>query len=51
MVRAPRILRGALGMHPVVHAWSYGRQKSCKLRSFEITDCALTRAFCGADGI
>jgi hypothetical protein len=32
-------------MHPVVHAWGYGRQKSCKLREFEITDCALTRAF------
>jgi hypothetical protein len=32
-------------MHPVVHAWGNERHKSCKQRAFEITDCALTRAF------
>ena len=32
-------------MHPVVHAWGNGCQKSCQQGAFEITDCALTRAF------
>lgn len=49
---APRILRGALALNPVVLLWRGAWRDRGRQRTFEFTEIALTtRVFGGAEGI